>query len=168
MTTTSGTKISYLHLCHRKLWLAGQGIRMENATNNAFVEEGKLIHETTYTRRTQKFKELNLGNLKIDHYDPRANIIREVKKSPKLEHAHIAQLKYYIYALELRGVSGTTGLLEYPKQRKTLTITLSPTDRIEIKQWEAEIERITNLTDCPDLVEKKYCRNCAYRDFCFV
>lgn len=168
MTTTSGTKITYLLLCHRKLWLAGQGIRMENATGNAFVEEGKLIHETTYTRRTKKFKELNLGNLKIDHYDPRENVVREVKKSPKLEQAHIAQLKYYLYALEERGVSGATGLLEYPKQRRTLRVELTEADRTDIKGWEKEIERITALPKSPKLVQKSYCKNCAYFDFCFI
>jgi len=65
---TSGTLISYLHLCHRKLWLHANGIRMEH-TSHA-VAEGKLIGENTYNRRAKKWKELDLQNLKIDHYDP--------------------------------------------------------------------------------------------------
>ena len=166
--TTSGTYIAYLHLCHRKLWLAANGIRMENATNNAYVEEGKLIAETTYQRRSKKWKELNLGNVKIDHFDPSANMVREVKKSPKLEHAHVAQVKYYLYALEQRGVSGAGGTIEYPKQRKTTTVELTEADRLEIKQWEAEIERITGLPVCPQLVKKPYCKRCAFSDFCYV
>jgi CRISPR-associated exonuclease Cas4 len=54
---TSGTLISYLHLCHRKLWLHHHHIRMEHVSSA--VAEGKLIGETTYTRRPQKWRELN-------------------------------------------------------------------------------------------------------------
>lgn len=163
---SSGTLISYLHLCHRKLWLHHHHIRMEH--NSAAVAEGKLIGETTYQRRAQKWKELNLGNTKIDHYDPNNNQIREVKKSSKLEHVHIAQVKYYIYSLKKRGIAGATGIIEYPKQRKTRTVELTESDEQEIQGWEAEIERIINLPTCPDLVKKSYCKNCAFYDFCFV
>ena len=166
MKKVTGLQIQYYHLCRIKLWLFSKGISMELTSNH--VAEGTLIHENTYTRRTKKFKELNLGNLKIDHYDPRENVVREVKKSPKLEHAHIAQLKYYLYALEERGVSGATGLLEYPKQRRTVTVELTEADKIEIKAWEKEIERITALPESPKLVKKSYCKNCAYFDFCFI
>lgn len=163
---TSGTLISYLHLCHRKLWLHHHHIRMEHVSHA--VAEGKLIEETTYNRRPKKWRELNLGHLKIDHFDPTTNTIREVKKSPKLEHAHIAQVKYYIHALEQRGIENPKGILEYPKQRKTMNIELTAEDRKDIKGWEAEIQRIINLPNCPQLVQKSYCRNCAFHEFCFV
>lgn len=166
---TPGTQISYYHLCHRKLWLHHNYIRMENATANSYVAEGKLIDESTYKRRPQKWRELNLEYLKIDHYDPTEKIIREVKKSPKLEHAHIAQVKYYLYALEKRGVTGASGLIEYPKHRKTTVIApLTEEDRHEIKGWLEEIKRITAFEICPSVVKKSYCRRCAFYDFCFV
>ncbi len=165
---TSGTYIAYLHLCHRKLWLAANGIRMENATGNAHVEEGKLIGKTAYGRRAKKWKELNLGHLKIDHYDPAANMVREVKKSPKLEHAHVAQVKYYLYALGQRGIHGVGGTIEYPKQRRTTAVELTDADHREIEGWEAEVQRIVGLPTCPELVQKPYCKSCAFRDFCFI
>lgn len=164
--TTSGTLISYLHLCHRKVWLHHHHIRMEHVSSA--VAEGKLIGETTYTRRPHKWRELNLGHLKIDHFDPETNTVREVKKSPKLEHAHIAQVKYYLYALEQKGVEQPKGLLEYPKQRKKHEIELTEVDRKDIQGWEAEIQRITTSRICPDLVKKSYCKSCAFYDFCFV
>ena len=164
----SSTHIAYLHLCHRKLWLHDNGIRMENATNNAYVEEGKLIGETAYGRRPQKWKELDLGHLKIDHFDPQANTVREVKKSPKLEHAHVAQVKYYLLALERRGVAGAKGLIEYPKHRRQTEVSLTSDDRKVIAGWEEEIERIVGLPQCPELVQKPYCKSCAFRDFCYV
>ncbi len=163
---TSASHITYYLLCHRKLWLHHRGMRMEN--NSFSVQEGQLINETAYQRRSQKWKELNLYHLKIDHYDPGTNQIREVKKSPKLEHVHIAQVQYYILALEQRGIPNATGVIEYPRQRKTTGVELTENDRKSIIGWEAEIERIINLSQCPNLVKKGYCRNCAFYDFCFV
>ncbi|MCR9288937.1 MAG: CRISPR-associated protein Cas4 [Bacteroidetes bacterium] len=163
---TSATLITYLHLCHRKLWLHHHHIRMEH--NSDTVAEGKLIGESTYQRRAKKWKELDLGYTKVDHFDPHNNEIREVKKSRKLEHAHVAQVKYYIYVLEKRGVQNVTGIIEYPKHRKTTKVELTDIGRKEIEGWQAEIERIINLAQCPDMVKKSYCRNCAFYDFCFV
>ena len=141
---------------------------MEVASKNSHVAEGKLIDETTYNRRAKKWKELNLGHVKIDHFDPSTNTIREVKKSPKLEHAHVAQVQYYLYALEQRGIAGATGIIEYPKHRKTTKVALEETTRQTIQGWLAEIERISKLEQCPELVQKSYCKQCAFYEFCFV
>src|SRR6056297_2256381 len=140
----SATHIVYYHLCHRKLWLFHNHIRMENATGNKYVKEGKLIDESTYARRPNRWRELNLGYSKIDHYDPVENIVREVKKSPKLEYAHIAQVKYYLHVLEQRGVGGARGVVEYPKLRKKTIVEYTPSDRLTIERWLEEIERITS------------------------
>ena len=135
--------------------------------NSPAVHDGHHIGKTTYARRPQKWRELDLGSLKIDHYDPTNKLIREVKKSPKLEHAHVAQVKYYLYALEERGVNGASGIIEYPKQRKTTTINLTNTDRLAIKGWITEIEHISTLSECPALIQKPYCKKCAFYDFCY-
>jgi len=165
--THSASHLTYLLLCHRKLWLHHRQIRMED--NSVDVGAGKLLDKTTYQRRHKKWTQLSLGHLKIDHFDPKEKIIKETKKSPKLEHAHVAQLKYYLYALEQRGVRGVTGLLEYPSQRRTKTVELTDADRSSlIPGWEAEIGRVVALEECPELVRKPYCRNCAFYDFCFV
>lgn len=39
--------------------------------------------------------------------------------------------------------------------------------RREIPLWEAEVQRIIGLEDCPALVKKDICRKCAYCEFCF-
>lgn len=169
---TSATLVAYFHLCHRKVWLHARHIRMEHTSET--VAEGKWIGETTYQQRAKRWKELSLGASKIDHYDPRTNTVREVKKSPKLEHAHVAQVKYYLYLLEQRGIMDAKGIIEYPKQRKKMggatdtALMLTDDDRRTIKAWEAEIERIVNLPQCPALVKKPYCKMCSFYDFCFV
>jgi len=162
----SASHITYYHLCHRKLWLHHQGMRMED--NSSAVAEGQLIGENTYQRRSKKWKELSLDGLKIDHYDPKENKIREVKKSPKLELAHIAQVKFYLYALEQRGIKNAGGRIEYPKQKRNREVQLSEEDRQQIKEWIKTIQQIVAQPDCPDLIEKTYCKNCAFRDFCYI
>ena len=162
----SASHINYYHLCHRKLWIHHKGLRQED--NSQAVGEGKLIGKNTYVRRANRWRELALGSIKIDHFDPKEKIVKEVKKSPKLDHAHIAQLQYYLYVLEKAGVRGAKGILEYPKQRKSRTVELTTEIRKDIQHWEEEIARIVSLPRCPTLVNKTYCRQCAYQDFCFI
>lgn len=163
----TGTLISYLYLCHRKLWLHARQMRMEHNSEN--VQEGKWISETTYDRRPKKWRELAIGNVKIDQFDPVEKVIREIKKSQKLEYAHIAQVQYYLYVLEQHGIHGATGIIEYPKQKKTTRIpALTDADRKSIRGWELEIECIVSLTESPGLVKKSYCKTCAFYEFCYV
>lgn len=164
--TISATLINYYHLCHRKLWLHAKNLRMEHVSDT--VAEGKLLEQTAYQQRPKKWRELHLGHSKIDHYDPNKRLVREVKKSPKLEHAHVAQVQYYLYALEQRGIPDASGLIEYPKQRKTTTVNLTADIRKDIQLWESEIKRIVNQSNCPELVKKSYCKTCAFYEFCYI
>jgi CRISPR/Cas system-associated exonuclease Cas4 (RecB family) len=50
----TGTHFNYHQICHRKLWLFANGIQMEH-TSEA-VSQGKLIHETSYRQRSDRFK----------------------------------------------------------------------------------------------------------------
>lgn len=162
----SASHITYYHLCHRKLWIHHRGLRQED--NSQAVGEGKLIGMESYARRAARWQELDLGFLKIDHFDPREKLVREVKKSPKLEHVHIAQVQYYLYVLEQAGIVGVRGRIEYPQQRRSTEVELTDEVRRDIKGWEAEIERIANLAQCPEMVKKPYCKHCAYWDFCMA
>ena len=78
---TTGTHIAYLHLCHRKLWLFANGLRMEHTSS--LVAEGRQIEEASYQQRAERWQQLEIEGIKIDYYDAQAGIIREVKKSNK-------------------------------------------------------------------------------------
>lgn len=164
----TGTQIAYFHLCHRKLWLHIHHIRMENTSNNVYVEEGKLIDETTYQRKPTKWRNLDLGHVKIDHYDPVNNIIHEVKKSSKLEKVHIAQVQYYIYTLHQYGITHARGVLLYPKLKRRLKVTLSIDEFEMIENWINDIRLLAACEKCPPVIKKRYCTSCAFRDFCYV
>lgn len=163
---TTGTQIHYFHLCLRKLWLFSNGIHMEQSST--LVAEGKFIHETTYTKRADKYKELDFGYVKIDHFDAKNKLVREVKKSNKLEFVHIAQLKYYLYVLREHGIDGITGVLEYPKLRRSQEVVLTEGDCKDIELWMKEIESVVSTELCPPVVKKPYCKSCAYFEYCFI
>jgi CRISPR-associated exonuclease Cas4 len=136
--------------------------------NSELVEMGKLIHETSYSDRPDRFQEVEIGPVKIDFYDKREKVIHEIKKSDKLEEAHQWQVKYYIYIMEQAGIEGVTGLLEYPKLRHTEQVLLTDPDREALETIITNIDKITASENCPALVKKGICKNCSYYDFCYA
>lgn len=162
----TGTHFNYYHVCKRKLWLFSNGINMEHTSDLVF--EGKLIHENSYSQRSERYEELEIEGCKIDYYDARNKIIHEIKKSDKIETAHEWQVKYYIYILEQNGIEGVSGILEYPTLRQTNKIILSDLDRELIEEIKIDIENIINSDSCPPVIESKICKRCSYYEFCFV
>lgn len=163
---TTGTHIAYLHLCHRKLWLFAHNIQMEQTSE--LVAEGRFIDETSYPQRAERWQALEIEGIKLDHYDAQRGIVREVKKSPKKENAHMAQLKYYLFVLERNGIAVSHGLLEYPKLRETEEVHLTDADRAAIPGWEQEVEQIVAQEQCPTIINQPMCKKCAYYEFCYV
>ncbi len=161
----TGTHFNYFQVCHRKLWLFANGINMEH--NSDLVYTGKLIHEESYPQRSEKYEEIEIDGIKVDYYDAKRKIIHEIKKSDKVERAHEWQLKYYLHVFERNGIEGVTGLLEYPKLRKTTEVLLSDVDRETITEMEMKIKEIIVSDICPSLEKKGICRNCSYYDFCY-
>lgn len=161
----TGTEVAYYHLCHRKLWLFSNGIQMEHESD--LVAEGNLIHETSYPQRAARWQEVEIEGIKVDFYDPNRGIIHEIKKSPKKEDAHEAQLKYYLFVLEKNGFLIRHGVLEYPKIRLTEKIFLTDIDREVIPEWKRKIEAISENKVCPPTIESRICKKCAYYDFCY-
>jgi len=161
----TGTHFNYYQVCHRKLWLFANGINMESTSD--LVYEGKLIHEESYPQRSERYEEIEIDGVKVDYYDAKRKIIHEIKKSDKVENAHEWQLKYYLYVFERNGIEGVTGILEYPKLRRTTEVVLSDLDRESILDMEKSIRAIINQEVCPPLEKKNICRNCSYYDFCY-
>lgn len=161
----TGTHINYYIVCRRKLWLFANGINMEHTSE--LVAEGKLIHETTYPQRAEKYREIEIEGIKIDFYDPKEKVVHEIKKSDKVEAAHTWQLKYYLYVLQQNGIEGATGILEYPKLRRREEIELSEEDVKYFEDAKLQIQEIIQSEECPPRVQKKICKSCSYFDFCW-
>ena len=166
MEHITGTHFNYYFVCHRKLWLFANHVQMESESD--LVYHGDAIHEHAYPQRSGKYEEVQLGGIKVDYYDATDKIIHEVKKSDKIEDAHIWQLKYYIYVFEQAGISGVQGILEYPKLRKRRDIYLTDPDRSEIQEILTDISRIIQQKQIPPVINARRCNACAYHDFCYV
>ena len=162
----TGTHFNYYQVCKRKLWLFANGINMEHTSD--LVYEGKLLHESAYPQRSERYEELEIEGCKIDFYDARNRVVHEIKKSDKIETAHEWQVKYYIRVLERNGVDGVTGILEYPTMRHTQKVEIDETDRRQIEEMEKEIENLIQSETCPAVINSKICRNCSYFEFCYV
>jgi len=162
----NATLINIYHVCHRELWLHANGIRMEH-TSEA-VQEGKLIHETSYPQRAERFSEIQIGGSVIDFYDAKNKVVHEIKKSASMEKAHEWQVKYYIWLLDQHGVEGVTGMLEYPKLRETKEVFLLDEDKIYMPKLIKNIETLIASEYAPSKINKRFCKSCSYYDFCWV
>jgi CRISPR-associated exonuclease Cas4 len=98
----TATLITYQHTCHRKLWLHAHEIRMEHTSD--LVAEGRLIGETTYQRRPERYTQVELDGVKIDFFDPHTRTVHETKRGRAIEAAHRAQVQFYLYKLRQHGV----------------------------------------------------------------
>lgn len=157
----TGTEFNYYHICHRKLWLFSHGIQMEQTSDAVFM--GKTIHEHSYMRERKEM--LIDGAIKIDFMDEGA--VHEVKKSNKMEESHIGQVLFYVYCLRQKGVDIRKGVINYPKQRRTTEVELTPEKEEEVTEAIGKIQDIEALERPPDVLNSKICKKCGYEDFCY-
>ena len=145
-------------------------------TTSDTVAEGKLIHETSYPQRTEKYTETQLSTTVngrdllgiIDFYDAKGKIIHEIKKSNKVEKAHEWQVKFYIWLLELNNIQGVKGILEYPTLRQTKEVFLLEEDKIYLEKMIVEIPQIIQSDICPPKIQAKLCKSCSYYELCYI
>ncbi len=162
----TGTHIAYLYTCHRKLWFFANGIQMEH--NSDIVAEGKLIAETTYLDRARKYTELAIDGIKIDFYDAKNKVVHEVKKSDKVEHAHLAQVKYYLSVLHRNGILEPTSIIEYPKLKQREIINWDDDFLREAAENETKADEIISMEKCPPVIKAKICKSCSYYELCYI
>lgn len=166
MINITGTHVHYFHVCLRKLWLFAKGIHMEHTSET--VQAGKLLGETAYSRRPDKYTELAIGGIKVDFFDAKNRVLHEVKKTNKMSEAHIAQVKYYLYVLAQHGLDNATGVLEYPLLKQKQQVVLTKEDIPTIEKWLGAIRLLTNGDTCPDKIAQSFCQKCAYYEFCWA
>lgn len=170
----TATHINYFTVCHRKLWLFSNNIQMEHTSDTVY--DGKLLHEVSYPQRSERMEEMTISTDlddvtlvgKIDYYNARTNTIHETKRSNKVDEAHKQQLKFYLWLLELNGIKDASGLLEYPKLRKTDEVYLLDEDKIFLKNSVTAIKSLIENDVCPPVINAKICKSCSYFDFCYT
>lgn len=161
LPTFTGTEVGYYFICRKKLWWFAHGVEMERESDR--VRMGKLVHEESYQRRR---KELKIDDrIVLDWRED--GIIHEVKLTDKMEGAHEMQLLYYLYYLKLKGVEGLIGQIDYPKLRETKTVELTAEKELEIELALAEMQKIVESEQAPQVEWMKICGSCAYAELCW-
>jgi CRISPR-associated exonuclease Cas4 len=163
----TGTMVAYYHICRRKLWLFARGLNLENVSGNPDVVKGKLIHESRFQR--ENYRDLSFDRVQIDFIKFGDQIyLHEIKKSRKFEEAHIMQMKYYIFYLNSRGVRCFAGTIHYPTAMRKVEVTFNREDELRIVEALRGIENILKKNIPPGKINRKFCRRCAYFDFCYI
>jgi len=156
----TGTQVNYFFVCWRKLWLFSHNLDMEMESDLVLL--GKLLHEAGYAR---KFKEVQIGRVKIDFLE-HGGEIHEIKRSRRLEKAHLYQLLYYLYYLKRLGVT-VRGVLHYPLLRRLVNVELTEELEREMERILEDMGRVIASVEPPVAERKPYCRRCSYFELCW-
>ncbi len=132
---------------------------------NTFLELGRLVHEDAYSRDK---KEFTFPGMKIDILQKKEGklIIGEIKKSSKTVKSAKMQLAYYLWRLEKMGVQAKGELL-FPRERKRIPIELTESLRSELGKTIEDIEKIVTSKSPLPPVRSRFCKKCAYQEFCW-
>lgn len=158
-----GVKFNYYFICKRKLWLFSNGITMENESER--VNLGKLLHENSYKYKGDKKEKLIDDTIKLDIFD--GDTVREVKITSNMKNSDKMQLLYYLYYLKQLGIN-KKGSLNYVKEKRVEEVILDSKSEKKIEETLLKIDEILNLESPPKVEKLKYCRKCAYFEFCYV
>lgn len=159
----SGTQVYYYFVCKRKLWYFSNELSMEQGNENVIL--GKLLDENSYKREN---KHIMIDNTINIDFIAEHRVLHEVKKSRKIEEAGVWQLKYYLYYLKNRGVSGLKGRIDYPLLKQCVDAELSDEDEQRLETILAEINSIVSQNLPPKQTQSRICKACAYYDFCVI
>ncbi len=159
----TGVMIYYYFVCKRKLWYFVNEINME--AENEDVMLGKFLDEHSYKRDE---KHINIDNIINIDFIKEHKELHEIKKSRAIEEAGIWQVKYYLFYLKQRGITGLKAKIDYPLLKKNIVVELSDDDEQRLREIIEEIKTIHMLAQPPSLNKKKICNKCAYYDLCFI
>jgi len=159
----TGVQVSYYFICKTKLWLYSHLATMEHSSDTVAI--GRMVHRESYQRAR---RDVTIGPISIDFVKRGDEIVlHEVKKSRKMERAHVFQLLYYLYYLRQKGIKAK-GVINYPLLRRTREIVLDDEKDGEIEAIIRNIYEVVVRENPPRPEKKTYCRKCSYYEFCWV
>ncbi len=158
----SGTQINYFFVCKRKLWLYSHNMELESDSD--LVVLGKLLHENSFKQKS--LKEIEINRIKIDFFE-KTKEVHEIKRSRKIENAHIYQLLYYLYYLEKNMGINAKGILHYPLLKKKKEVILTKENELDLQKVLVDTENIIKQEKPPEAEWKSYCKHCAYNELCW-
>ncbi len=159
----TGTLVWYYAICPRECWLMAHQIEPER--DNDLLALGRLNTEAHYGREQ---KEITLpGGVRVDKVRKEKGrlVLSEIKKTSKFLPAAKLQLAYYLWVLEQEGVQATGEVL-VPEERERAEITLDDM-REELLAAMRAIQTLISEPKPPRAEWLRYCKTCAYAEFCW-
>lgn len=162
--TVNGTLIEQYYICKREVWLTAHNLSGDQDNENLII--GRIIGEDSYKREK---KEIDLGHVKIDllRTEEGQVVIGEVKKSSRFIESASKQLLFYLLQFKEMGIDARGELL-IPEEKEKIDVVLDAKNEAELRQAIADIENIARADKPPEPMKNKYCRNCAYSEFCWA
>lgn len=159
----NGTLIWYYYICQREVWLMAHQIVPDQEHDALMI--GKSIAEFSYAREK---KEIAVDHMKIDVLERKQGriCISEVKKSSRYKQSAKMQLALYLSKLREKGIEAV-GELRFPQEKQREEVVLDAVLEQELERAKDEIQRILSLDKPQPPKKQKYCRNCAYAEYCW-
>lgn len=173
----TGMLMGYYLICPRKAWLSQRGIWMEQESES--VQIGRLIDKSSYKRAEKNLDleaQLPDGSLlvgRVDWAELKEGVLHETKKGRACEDAHKWQLRFYLWLLkrcEVLGPNGKpfTGMLNYPRLRKTLAVAFEPEDEKTLETMTIHLKTLLQMDHPPQRIERRtFCKKCAFEELCY-
>ncbi|MBO8158557.1 CRISPR-associated protein Cas4 [Thermosyntropha sp.] len=160
----TGTLIWYYYICKRQVWLLAHGLEPDQEDEN--IRIGRLIGETSYERE-RKEVDITTGKFDVMRREGENLVVGEIKKSSRFVESAEKQLLFYLWQLKEMGIEARGELL-IPEERKKIEFILDEENEKEIKNAVKQIEKIIANPLPPPPEKNKYCRKCAYTEFCWA
>lgn len=162
--TITGTDIWYYFICPRESWLNLHKISPDEDDEN--LEIGRFIHEYRYGRQK---KEIPIDSIRLDSIKREDGfwVVKEVKKSSKFLLSSHYQLLYYLYTLKQKGIE-VKGELLFPEEKRREKVELNEKTIVDLQKAIEDIRKIAQLPIPPKPKKIHFCRNCAYREYCWA
>lgn len=134
--------------------------------DDPFLEIGRILHSESYYRER---KEIEMEKIKFDVLKKKDGnlVVAEIKKSSKFLKAAEMQVCFYLYNLKKKSIKAEGEIL-IPKEKKKIKVILDEKKVNELKNAILEIVEIIKMDKPPTVNKTKFCRNCAYKEFCFA
>ncbi len=191
----TGSQINYYFICKRKLWLFSHNIELEPESD--LVKLGALLHQNSYKRKMKEVQVDRIKIDFIENKRTRSEdqstgplsaadsseiqptekhnafassdlVIHEVKRSKKMQEAHLYQLLYYMYYLKKNyAVNVLKGVLHYPLLNQNVEVLLTEERVKQMEEAMLGVAQVNAMQRPPEATWKGYCRSCAYADLCW-
>ncbi len=126
---------------------------------------GKINDQTSYNRE-KKYLHFEGGVVDLFHEQNGRLLISEVKKSSRFEESARMQLLFYLVKMQELGIDAV-GELRIPKEKRVVPVQLTEENWANLLKACEDIEIIVGQEKAPKPVRCRYCRGCAYLEFCW-